>query len=138
MRIIFIICLMITALALPARAEDAPAAAKKSVVLFREDAGLTKAAALLRAAKYAEALDTLDDVLKRHPGNADALTYMGYAYMQMEDFEKATQMIDNALISNPQHLGANAYRADLYLKNGDTARALEQLQVMRTVCGDMD
>lgn len=125
-----------------AKAEDTPVTvketAKEKVPLFREDAGLTKAAAQLREGKYAEGLDTLEDVLKRHPGNADALTYTGFAYLQMQDIEKATQYIDNALIANPRHLGANAYRADLYLLDGDTARALEQLQVMRAICAGMD
>ncbi len=116
-------------LATPAHAEDMP---------FREDAGLTKAEYLLSAGKYAAALETVSDVLKRHPDNADAYTYRGFAYARLGQPSEAMKNYSIALRINPTHLGANKYLADLYLEKGDLARALEQLQVIRMTCGGTD
>lgn len=114
-----------------------PAAAEKEIP-FREDSGLTKAEYLLSAGQFSAALDTAGDVLKRHPANADAYTYRGYAYYRLGDNANASKNFHTALTLNPAHLGANKYVASMYLDAGDVPRALEQLQVIRMTCGRLD
>lgn len=114
------------------------AAADEKEMIYREDSGLTKAEYFLAKGKYSAALDAAADVLKRHPNNADALTYRGYAEWQLGQTSQARKSFKAALSVNPTHLGANKYLADLYLQSGDVARAREQMQVIRMVCGGSD
>jgi Flp pilus assembly protein TadD len=115
-----------------------PAPAAETETPFREDSGLTKAEYLLSAGQFSAALDTVNDVLQRHPENADAYTYRGYAYYRLGEVAKAAKSFRTALTLDPAHLGANKYLADMYLAAGDVARALEQLQVIRMTCGLTD
>jgi tetratricopeptide (TPR) repeat protein len=119
-------------------AADAPVLPKKADVPFRTDSGLISAEYYLAVGKYAEALSVLKGVLTRHPDNADAYTYRGYAYEKLGDLKKAEADYRRALLIDPRHLGANRYIASLYLRAGDLQRALEQLQVIRMVCGPLD
>lgn len=100
----------------------------------RADSGLITVEQLLAKGRYAQALGALEPVMKRHPGDADALAYMGYAYLKLEEPEKAVRYLEQALRINPKHLGANQYMGEYYLSRGKTRRALEQLQVIRAVC----
>ena len=114
-----------------------PAAAEKEIP-FREDSGLSKTEYLLSAGQFSAALDTAKDVLTRHPDNADAYTYCGYAYHRLGERALAAKNFRKALDLRPTHLGANKYLADLYLEEGKVSRALEQLQVIRMTCGHTD
>jgi tetratricopeptide (TPR) repeat protein len=102
---------------------------------FRADSGLTKAEGQLAEGKYMQALETLGGVMSRRPDDADALAYAGYAWYRLGEKSRAVEYLDRALKHDPRHLGANRYRADLYLEVGDFSRALEQAQVLRMVCG---
>lgn len=116
----------------------APAMAEldvKAEIPYREDAGLSKTEYLLARGRFAAAIGEAGAILKRHPKSADAYVYRGFAYMQMGETDNAKKDFDRALILNPNHLGANKYRADLYLADGRLAQALEQLQVIRMTCG---
>ena len=105
---------------------------------YREDSGLTKAEYLLSVGKWSAALETANAVLQRHPDNADAYTYRGYAYHALGETAQAKKSLEKALLINPKHLGANKYLADMYLEAGDMPRALDQLQVIRLTCGASD
>jgi tetratricopeptide (TPR) repeat protein len=115
-----------------------PAAAAEKEMPFREDSGLSKTEYLLSAGQYSAALETVNDVLKRHPGNADAYTYRGLAYYRLGETADAAKNFRTALQLNPTHLGANKYLADMYLDAGKVSLALEQLQVIRMTCGATD
>jgi len=129
--------LLVFALAAPAAILPAHAAddvAKAQEVPFREDSGLITAEYYLATGKYTQALDVIGGVLQRHPQNADAYTYRGYAYQKLGDNKKARESYRTALGLNPQHLGANKYMGNLWLEDGNLARAMEQLQAMIYVC----
>ncbi len=107
-------------------------------VPFRTDSGLMKAEAQIEEGKYMQAIETLSLVIQRHPGDADAYTYIGFAYDRLGEKRRAAENYGRALKYNPRHLGANKYVADLYLETGDVQRAIEQLQVLKMVCGPSD
>lgn len=109
---------------------------KKENVPFRADSGLISAEYYLATGKYAEALTVLGGVLQRHPNSADAYTYRGYAYDRLGDKSKARENYQKALLLEQDHLGANRYLAGIFLQEGDLTRALEQMQVIRMICGD--
>ncbi|MDD9899678.1 MAG: tetratricopeptide repeat protein [Alphaproteobacteria bacterium] len=129
MRILYVIALCL----LPATA-----LATEGETPFRADSGLTKAEAQLSEGKYMQAMETLSGVVNRRPGDADALTYIGFAWLKMGDTDKAQKYIDRALKYDPKHLGANKYKADIFLMQGKTAQAHEQMQALRMVCGATD
>lgn len=107
---------------------------KRPEVPFRTDAGLITAEYYLANGKYMQAIDVLGGVLQRHPENADAYAYRGFAYQQMNEFKKAAQEYARALAIDPTHLGANKYVATMYLQAGSLARAMEQLQAIKLIC----
>jgi tetratricopeptide (TPR) repeat protein len=117
-------------LALPVAAQE-----KTDPVPFRTDSGLITAEYYLATGKYTQALDVIEKVLVRHPRNADALAYTGYAYEKLGDVKKARDYYSRALQTDPRHLGANKYMAGLYLLDNNLALALEQMQALRMVCG---
>ena len=128
---------LLTAFAILCLLSTPALAAEGAEFPFRADSGLTKAEAQLGEGKYMQALDTLGNVLKRHPADADALTYTGYAWYKLGEAKKAALHFDRALKYNPKHQGANKYKADILLDNGDFQMAMEQMQVLRMICGSM-
>ena len=115
-----------------------PAFAAGREMIFREDSGLIKAEYFLAVGQYTAAIDTAGQVLQRHPNNADAYTYRGYAYARLGQTAEAAKDFKKALLIDPTHLGANKYLADTYLQSGDVSRAIEQMQVIRLTCGQSD
>lgn len=111
---------------------------KAEEVPFRTDSGLITAEYYLATGKYTQALDVLGGVLQRHPQNADAYTYRGFAYHKLGDLKKARENYNRAIIIDPKHLGANKYIASLYLAEDNLPKAMEQLQVILYVCAGMN
>lgn len=118
----------------PAKAD----VAKAEEVPFRTDSGLITAEYYLATGKYTQALDVLGGVLQRHPQNADAYTYRGFAYHKLGDLRKARENYNRALILDPKHLGANKYTASLYLAENNLPKAMEQLQAILYICAGMN
>lgn len=104
-------------------------------VPFRQDSGLTKAEYFIATQKYAQAINEAEGVVKRHGPNADAYAYAGLAYTRLGDDKKALDNFRRALMVSPTHLGANTYLMQHYLANNNMPKAIEQLQVIRSVCG---
>ncbi len=116
----------------------APALAEVSVrdnVPFRQDSGLTKAEYFIATQKYAQAINEAEGVVKRHGPNADAYAYAGLAYARLGDEKKSFDNYRRALMVSPTHLGANTYLMQHYIDSGNMPKAIEQLQVIRSVCG---
>ena len=104
-------------------------------VPFRQDSGLSKAEYFIATHKYAQAISEAEAVVKRHGPSADAYTYAGLAYARLGDAKKARDNYRRALMVSPTHLGANTSMMQHYLAAQDMPHALEQLQVIRAVCG---
>lgn len=104
-------------------------------VPFRQDSGLTKAEYFISTQKYAQAINEAEGVVKRQGPNADAYTYAGIAYERLGDDKKAFDNFRRALMVSPTHLGANTYLMQHYIASGNMPKAIEQLQVIRAVCG---
>lgn len=104
-------------------------------VPFRQDSGLTKAEYFISTQKYAQAINEAEGVVKRHGPNADAYAYAGLAYDRLGDTKKAFDNYRRALMVSQTHLGANTYMMQYYIANDNMPKAIEQLQVIRAVCG---
>jgi tetratricopeptide (TPR) repeat protein len=121
-------------LVLAAGAASASVSVKEEVP-FRLDSGLTKAEYFIARQKYAEALSESQAVIRRHGPQADAYTYLGLSFQRLGDNKQAAENYARALALAPTHLGANGYMALLHIENGDMPKAIEQMQVLRAVCG---
>lgn len=119
-------------------AQESDAQPTQNEIPFRADAGLTKIETLLSHGRYSQAMNEIGNVLKRNPNSADAYTYQGYSWFKLGEMDKARRSFETALKIDSRHLGANKYMADLYLAEGDLPRAVEQMQVLRMVCGVTD
>lgn len=108
---------------------------KSDNVPFRADSGLITAEYYLATGKYTQALRVLGGVLQRHPQNADAYAYRGYAWQKLDDLKQAEESYKTALHIDPTHLGAQKYMGNIHLAKGDIARAMESLQALRITCG---
>lgn len=104
-------------------------------VPFRQDSGLTKAEYFISTQKYAQAIAEAEAVVKRHGPNADAYAYAGLAYQKLGDDKKAVDNYRRALMVSQTHLGANTAMMHHYIASGNMPKAIEQLQVIRAVCG---
>ena len=93
-----------------------------------------RAAALIEAEKFAEALPLLKKAEAAEPDNADVHNYLGYAHRKLKNYDAALRHYKIALRLAPRHRGANEYLGELYLVLGDLARAEERLAVLDKAC----
>lgn len=95
---------------------------------------LTRAASLVEAGNYDQAIPLLEKVLATDPQSADAYNYMGYSHRKLGRIEQAEGFYRKALAIDPEHLGANEYLGELYLETGHLAKAEERLDVLDGAC----
>lgn len=93
-----------------------------------------KAAELIEAGKFAEALPLLRKAEAREPDNPDVHNYLGYAHRKLKQYDAALTHYKTALRLSPRHREANEYLGELYLALGDLAKAEERLAVLDKAC----
>ncbi len=89
--------------------------------------------ALVRAGRYAEALDVLD--LLKNPNTAVALNYRGYATRKMGRIDEGIGYYLKSVAVDPHYAQVREYLGEAYLLKGDTTRAKAQLQAIKGICG---
>lgn len=93
-----------------------------------------KAAALIEAEKFADALPLLRKAEAAEPESADVHNYLGYALRKLKQYDDALKHYRIALRIAPKHRGANEYLGELYLVLGNLAGAEERLAVLDKAC----
>jgi len=121
-----------------APAADAPASKTPASLLLGDpasgDRSYVQAVHLINEKRYADALVALrhaSDVFGPHP---DVLTYTGYTYRKMGDYDRAEHYYKEALKIAPNHVGATEYYGELMVERGDIAGARKMLAKLDTVC----
>ncbi len=120
-------CFLCAAVALAAPSSDPPQSAPGNP-------DYAKAAELIEAEKFAEALPLLRKAETAEPDNADVHNYLGYAHRKLKQYDAALKHYKIALRLAPKHRGANEYLGELYLVLGDLAKAEERLAVLDKAC----
>jgi Tfp pilus assembly protein PilF len=98
------------------------------------DSAYVQAVRLINQHRYDQALaqlSTAQAVFGPHP---DVLTYIGYTYRKMGQWDKAEQYYREALTIAPNHVGATEYYGELMVERGDIAGAKRMLAKLETVC----
>jgi len=88
----------------------------------------------VKARDFPAAIRLLLDVVSKEPGNADALSYLGYSYRETGDVKSAMSYYQRALAVDPNHKGANEYLGELYVRLGDLPKAEAQLAKLDRLC----
>ena len=84
--------------------------------------------------RWAEAIKSLSSAALRDTRNADIQNYLGYAYRNAGQMDKAFAHYERALKLNPRHRGAHEYVGEAYLMVGKLAQAQEHLKALRAIC----
>lgn len=101
---------------------------------YSSDVDLESVLALIEQGKYEPAIDRLHDQLDAHPDNADIMSLLGFSYRKIRNYEDALTFYEWALRAEPEHRGANEYLGELYLETNQFDKAVEQLQILDSIC----
>jgi len=84
-------------------------------------------------AAYSDAVRICKKIIAIDPGNKQAWTSLGYAYMDMRQVDRAIPAFEKVLSINPEDKGAASFElGQAYFLKGDYARAIENLERIRT------
>lgn len=86
--------------------------------------------------RFDDAIKTLQALLEKDSGNADAWNLLGYSYRKNDNLDRAWDAYERALTIEPNHLGANEYIGELYLRQGNLEQAQAQLEKLKILCPD--
>lgn len=99
------------------------------------DPDIAAGRSMIEAGRHGLALELLDAVLARLPGDPDVLTYIAFAHRRQNDVGAAEAAYRAALAANPNHPGALAYQGSLFLQQGRRAEAEANLARLTATCG---
>jgi tetratricopeptide (TPR) repeat protein len=121
-----------------APASPPPASIKPASLIFEDpahgDHAYVQAVRLINQGRYQDALVALraaGAVFGPHP---DILTYTGYAYRKLRQYDQAEVYYRQALAIAPNHVGATEYYGELMAVRGDVAGARRMLSRLEDIC----
>jgi tetratricopeptide (TPR) repeat protein len=91
------------------------------------------AEALIKARRYQEVIAVLD--LMKDPNTAVALNYRGYATRRMGRVDEGIGYYLKSVQLDPHYAQVREYLGEAYVIKGDIARAEEQLNAIKKICG---
>jgi hypothetical protein len=86
------------------------------------------------AGDWEGAIKALTNAALRDARNADIQNYLGYAYRRLRQFDPAMQHYRQALALNPRHRSAHEHLGEVYLVQGNLAKAKEHLAALEQIC----
>jgi len=117
----------------PAASLDAP-----SSLIFASpaagDAAYMRAVSLINAHRYEDALASLREAEKVFGPHPDVLTYEGYAWRKLGQYDRARTYYEAALAIAPGHVGALEYYGELKVVRGDLPGARVMLARLDARC----
>jgi len=98
------------------------------------DGAYLEAVRLINDHRYEDALTALGKARAAFGPHPDILTYTGYAWRKLGQYDKAEAYYREALGIAPNHVGATEYYGELMVERGDLAGARRMLAKLETVC----
>jgi tetratricopeptide (TPR) repeat protein len=98
------------------------------------DRAYVQAVRLINQGRYDDALVALKAAQQVFGPHPDVLTYTGYTYRKLHQYDKAEAYYRQALAIAPNHVGATEYYGELMVVRGDLAGARRMLAKLETVC----
>ena len=99
-----------------------------------EDWRVSKAAKLIKKARYGKAVKQLRKAVKKDKKNADAWNLLGFASRKMGDLETSADAYAKALALEPEHKGALEYQGELFITQGTIDKAKANLAKLVALC----
>lgn len=112
----------------------APAPASLLIDPKAGDGAYVEAVRLINDHRYRDALVALDKARAAFGPHPDVLTYTGYAWRKLGQYDKAEFYYREALGVAPNHVGATEYYGELMVIRGDLAGARKMLARLDSVC----
>ncbi len=88
----------------------------------------------IEAKDWSAAIGFLGKAARRDSRNADIQNYLGYAYRNAGQLDKAFEHYRKALNLNPRHRGAHEYIGEAYLLVNNPAKAADHLAALKKIC----
>lgn len=88
----------------------------------------------IEAREWKAAVKALASAALRDTRNADIQNYLGYAYRNLGEFDRAFKHYGRALELSPRHRGAHEYIGEAYLALDDLPKAKEHLARLSRLC----
>jgi Flp pilus assembly protein TadD len=98
------------------------------------DSAYLAAVGLINERRYGEALQALDRARSAFGPHPDVLTYQGYTWRKLGDWDRAETYYRQALAVAPAHKGALEYYGELKVERGDLAGAKRMLAKLDRAC----
>ena len=89
-----------------------------------------------KAGRTADALITLQQGLKNHPGYISAQVALGRAYLEAGNISEAIANFNKVLTADPGNLVAAKSLADIFLSRGESVEAIKKYKLYRALSGD--
>ena len=102
--------------------------------LAQSDNFYVAAVSLINEDRYEPAITLLNDAMWSVGPHPDILTYMGFSYRKLGQYDRARYYYEQALAVAPNHRGALEYYGELRLEQGDTAGARAHLARLEALC----
>jgi Flp pilus assembly protein TadD len=90
--------------------------------------------AAIAAKDWSAAIRSLSSAALRDTRNADIENYLGYAYRQSGQLQRAFTHYQRALRLDPRHRGAHEYIGEAYLIANNLTKAEEHLAALQRIC----
>jgi len=116
----------------PGMAATDPAEDNAAAVKLDPDYAAGKQA--IDAQEWSAAIKSLTAAALRDTRNADIQNYLGYAYRNAGQLDRALRHYQRALQLNPRHRGAHEYMGEAYLIVHKLAKAEEHLAALEKIC----
>ena len=98
------------------------------------DGAYLRAVSLINEHRYDDAISSLNGALLAFGPHPDVLTYMGFSYRKLGQFDQAETYYKRALAVAPDHRGATEYYGELKVERGDLPGAKRLLARLDKDC----
>lgn len=89
-----------------------------------------------KAGRVADALITLQQGLRNHPGYVSAQVALGRAYLEAGNISEAIATFTKVLTADPGNLVSAKSLADVFLSRGESVEAIKKYKLYRALSGD--
>ena len=95
---------------------------------------LVDAQKAIKAGDLNNAIGLLETMISGDSENADAWNLLGFSQRNLMAYDQALVSYQKSLAIEPEHLGANEYLGELYLRTDKLDKAKERLKVLDDAC----
>lgn len=117
---------------------SAAASVKPASLIFADpahgDRSYVQAVRLINEGRYQDALGALREASAVFGPHPDVLTYTGYTYRKLHQYDQAESYYRQALAIAPNHVGATEYYGELMAVRGDLKGAKRMLARLEDIC----